>query len=328
MAVDDDSDFAPACALPSLRALQTSFPQAPKAELRRFARKRPKSPSEAIDLYKDYLQWRNGKGSPASLARAYSLVPPELYSGIEFQGPAKDGTPVIFIEMGRFAPDVVSDEVYALALAHLMDVAYSREQEGHFTVVVDTRAGEGWPNPKPAQLMGFLKHLLVVSRMCPDRMKRIIIYPVPWFAGMFVSMCKRMVDASTRDKLYIISGDQSEACPAEELSEFLVIGSLPVRSWHRHKNLDPAKVAMMLKSYVSSSETKRQDGTAAAEDDEFYSASEGGEWSEDPNNMDLESGLFMSSSQVEEKRRFSLRCFLRWRWPCRLLCPHRLRHRQ
>eukprot|EP00928_Gymnodinium_smaydae_P006103 TRINITY_DN12126_c0_g1_i2.p1 TRINITY_DN12126_c0_g1~~TRINITY_DN12126_c0_g1_i2.p1 ORF type:complete len:333 (-),score=44.40 TRINITY_DN12126_c0_g1_i2:142-1140(-) len=324
----DNSDFEPACALPSLQALQAANPCALGVELRRFARKKPKKPKDAVALYSDYLQWRSAKGSPASLAHAYSIIPSCLFSGIDCQGPAKDGTPVIFVELARCDVGAHSDETYALGLAHLMDQAFRRDEEGHFTVVCDTRPGDGLPNPAPGKITGFLRELVHVARMFPDRMRRIIVYPVPWWAGMFVKMVKSMLDEQAKDKLYIIPGNHNTLDCPDALAEFITIESIPARSWHRHRSLGPAKTACNVSSVSTTCDSHD------ADDDEFYSASEGGgDRAELEELLDLESGLLLPVAPSEEPQQPSrARCVQRWPappawWPFRCrLCRHRARH--
>ena len=54
----------------SLQALTETYPDAPAAELRRFADARPNSQEDALALYAKYLAWREADGSAAALAEA------------------------------------------------------------------------------------------------------------------------------------------------------------------------------------------------------------------------------------------------------------------
>lgn len=227
----------------SLQALEAAFPNAHKAELRRFAIARPRVPSDAVKLYEDHLIWRAEEGSPEALAKAWTEVPPYVFSGVGEQGPALDGTGVLFLELGRY--DVsVPVSTYVKAACYLLDQALPRELSDQITVVIDTRAGEDWCNPNPLAVMPLLQGVIqTTSRNYPERCRRIIVYPVPWVAGCLVSMAKRMMDPATSSKLQIITGSDSvDVCPSDALGKFLSADSFPLHSRSRHAGMVPSDV--------------------------------------------------------------------------------------
>lgn len=315
--MDGANEFSPARALPSFHALQSAYPDAPNAELRRFARKRPDAPDDAVKLYQDYVTWRAAHGQLPQLAQAYSSIPPKVVNGIQSTGFAKDGTPVIYMELARYDINAQPADTYVSAFCHLMDETYSRDVEGHLTVVIDVRTIEGMFNPKPMALMPFIKQgIKILPRMYPDRMKRIVVYPVPWMASMLVSMVKRMLDENTREKLMVVAGDEKSLDCPEELNNYLTLESLPRHCWHKNKSLRPAEPAVALDT--SNDVTPRNDGAVDGGDD-FFSASEG---EEDDDEEDLEAGLVTmrfavrEPSTTEHSRRAD-RCWWRFLFRCR-----------
>ena len=49
----------------NLQALRLHYPDAPAAEVLRFATAR-KTPKDALKLYRNYLRWRSNEGAPAT----------------------------------------------------------------------------------------------------------------------------------------------------------------------------------------------------------------------------------------------------------------------
>merc|ERR1712048_1261236 len=88
-------------------------------------------------------------------------------------------------------------------------------------------------------------------------------------------------------------GRESLDCPADALSEYLTIESLPVRVWERHKDLDPKKVSMTVE--MPKRETPNEDEDALS----FYSLSE-----PDNEHVDIESGL-LEVNHVSSVKQFT-----------------------
>lgn len=338
MSVDDDADFSPASALPILRALRSANPDAPRAELRRFARKfAGKGLDYTVGVYADYKNWRSSLGSPPVLAQAHSTIKPPAslwISSSGSQGPATDGTPIIFLEVARIDLNLYSLDDYVRSLCHITDEVFSREEEGHLTVLVDLRRGDGWANMPPMSLFPFLKEAMkVLSKMYPDRTKRFVVYPVPWVATFMVSMVKKMMEPEQRRKLVLLAGDLGAMdCPPDALRDYVTIESVPVRSWPRHRSLDPHKVPAVVDTPMKKTPTHDDDGGES-----FYSCSDG-----ENEDFDLESGLLEVNPTplrrqrtddnrfgLDEHRKVQQECSrlslaFRWLFRCRV-CNHRKR---
>jgi len=270
-----DLEPFPKAAEQSLLALDSKFPNAPQAELRRFALARPRVPSDAVRMYEDYVRWRANEGRPNVLAQSWASLPPHIFSGVTEQGPAIDGTGVLFMELARYDVQAQPVSIYVQGACHILDQALPPESLDQVTVVIDTRGGRGWPNPKPLQVKAFLQEVTqALTQRYPERCRRIIVYPVPWFAGFLVSMGKRLLDPNTRKKLHVIPAEGSDdGCPSAALRVFLSANSLPLHSWSRHAGLVPSDA---LKRLDFGGGTKKVEPLAVPgdQDEIFFSASE------------------------------------------------------
>merc|ERR1712217_386016 len=153
-------------------------------------------------------------------------------------------------------------------------------------------------------------------------MKR-IVYPVPWMASMLVSMVKKMLDETTREKLMVVAGDEKALdCPVA-LNEHLTLGSLPRHCWHKNKSLKPGRTSNIADSPQDTVSPKDDVGN---DGDDFFSASEG----EDDEDADLESGLVTMRFAVREPtitEHSRQTCWWHLLFMCRC-CRHRAHHKQ
>ena len=88
--------------------LQAQFPNSPEAQLRRFARARPKSVDAAAKMHTDHLRWREGDGRGAVLAEAAGGVPDKWVRALD--GRAPDGSPVIYTQVRPRPPGCIRRE--------------------------------------------------------------------------------------------------------------------------------------------------------------------------------------------------------------------------
>ncbi|CAK0792503.1 unnamed protein product [Prorocentrum cordatum] len=270
----------PEAAAQSLLALGSAFPDAPQAEVRRFALARPHVPTDAVCMYEDYVRWRASEGRSEVLAQAWASLPAYVFSGVTEQGPALDGTGVLFMELARYDVQAQPASVYVQGVCHLLDQALPPDAQGQITVVIDTRAGPGWPNPNPLQVKPFLQEITqILTQRYPERCRRIIVYPVPWVAGFLVKMAKRLMDPKTSGKLHVITGE-GDGCPSAALRLLLSANSFPLHSWSRHVGLVPSDAPQSLDCKGCADEVETSD-VSGDQDEMFFSASEDEESSED-----------------------------------------------
>ena len=141
--------------------LRRHFPAAPRAELKRFAATRPDG--GAVEFYRNYQRWRLEEGAAETLRRkAAPLVVGGETSPSRFialgerlhqdDGVGKTGDRVILVEGARFDPAHISSSSYAAHVCRTLDAALASDDASQFVVLIDCRAGQGWPNhgPRPS----------------------------------------------------------------------------------------------------------------------------------------------------------------------------------
>mmetsp|Transcript_44697 Transcript_44697/g.83468 ORF Transcript_44697/g.83468 Transcript_44697/m.83468 type:complete len:300 (-) Transcript_44697:137-1036(-) len=219
---------------PSWRKLCQAFPDAPKAELARFAR--GWSPDAAVKAYSDHIQWRQGDGSPESLEEARRAIPAEwLGRGTK----AKDGSDVLLLQVARTDCRIPA-ETYFKALCSVLEDIVPRDADSNFkriTLVMDTRGGEGWNNPPATQMLPLVR---ICARQFPPNypgtLQRIVIYPVPTAFRLFARVALAFVDPVTRNRVVLIS-EKHEGGFEKAAKEYISKDSLPEYSWARHRGL-------------------------------------------------------------------------------------------
>ena len=58
-----------------------------------------------------------------------------------------------------------------------------------------------------------LRRSKVLSDNYPERLKRLVLYPFPWWARTIWSMVGVFLDKRTAEKVVLLSGDSRERCP-------------------------------------------------------------------------------------------------------------------
>eukprot|EP00668_Euglena_longa_P002318 GGOE01002674.1.p1 GENE.GGOE01002674.1~~GGOE01002674.1.p1 ORF type:complete len:307 (+),score=65.20 GGOE01002674.1:47-922(+) len=215
-----------------LAKLQAKFPTSPEEELLRFCRARPKSSSDAIKMYSEYLKWRSGPGSPESLAQSAAVVPSEW---VRQCGVARDGTIAAYCQGARYDP-AIEPERYVHCCAHLIDQAVNADDLKRITILIDTRGGPGWPNPSPKAMVGFFRLASqVLNANYPERAQRLIIYPIPSALVSMWNIFSFMLDSVTRNKFIMLSSDGGH-CPPK-LFDYIALDQFPPDAQPLHRVL-------------------------------------------------------------------------------------------
>lgn len=93
------------------------------------------------------------------------------------------------------------------------------------TVVVHSSAVPGVPNATGAD-MNFIKLFIqVLSDNYPERLRKLVIFPFPWYGRAIWGVVKVFVDKRTQDKIMLLSSSSS-GIPAE-LSEIVDPADIP-----------------------------------------------------------------------------------------------------
>lgn len=218
--------------------LVKDFPDAAPAELMRFCRARPKSSAEAAQMYQRHLEWRKGEGSSSNLLDATGQVPPKY---IREAGQALDGTPILFVQGARYDQDV-DPEKYMLACCHALDSMLPPDDDRKVTILIDARpgVGDGWHNAPAHKMLPFFK---LACRNLPDnfpeRVQRVVIYPLPAIVKQLFRMVRGLLDPVTRDKFEVLSGSANldAPCPSK-LQDVVRLDQLPLDARKMHQSLD------------------------------------------------------------------------------------------
>uniref|UniRef100_A0A7S4B1R3 CRAL-TRIO domain-containing protein n=1 Tax=Chrysotila carterae TaxID=13221 RepID=A0A7S4B1R3_CHRCT len=195
-----------------------SFSEWPKdatdAERKRFLNARNGDHEAAVGTLQAHLEWRK---------KTFPLAPgaPKLGNGlpnfVQFTpAVAKDGSRIVFVMAGMIELQLATSEEYALAIASLFEEQLDHSSTEKVTVVLDVRGGDGWPNPSATSLVPFIRVVAgVLSTNFPDRLRRLIVAPLPWVASALWSVVKQFLDPVTADKGVIINGsaDRSSQLP-------------------------------------------------------------------------------------------------------------------
>ncbi|CAK0854070.1 unnamed protein product, partial [Prorocentrum cordatum] len=208
------------------------FPSAPANELLRFCQARPGSVDEAIEMYAQHLKWRRQDGDPDRLADAFRAVPQHFCRPA---GRARDGSPTLLVQGARYDP-AVGIKPFVLGLCHVMDQMGCAEK---FTLLVDLRPVEGWPNVPAYRMVPFIR---LLARVCPnnypERIHRILVYPLPPMVEQLWRVIKSVLEEGTRKKLEVISGpsELGSPCP-RELGRHVSYEQLPEDARGMHRSL-------------------------------------------------------------------------------------------
>lgn len=183
-------------------------------------------------MLQEHLRWR-----AATLPLPASH--PELPEWAFFHGTTTDGTRILFVNGARIDPSKGGPSHYALSAAAAIDTesqqAAATEQ---ITVLVDTRANDGWANPKIWGIVPVVRECIrVLGANYPERVQRIVIYPLPPAAAM-VWQAFKLVLGSYGSKVVLLGGPASRDSPAPEgLADYVIYEQLREDIRPRHASL-------------------------------------------------------------------------------------------
>jgi hypothetical protein len=246
----------------SLDQMVKRFPSAPAKELLRFCQARPDSVDEAMDMYAQHLKWRLQDGDPDRLAAAFGTLP---QSYCRRAGRALDGSPMLLVQGARYDP-AVGIKPFVLGLCHVIDQMGCDEK---FTLLVDLRPGEGWPNVPAYRMIPFAR---LLARVCPsnypERIHRILVYPLPPMVEQLSRVIKSLMDEGIRRKIEVISGpsELGSPCP-RELGKYVSYEQLPEDARSMHLSLLEAEAGAEWDTLSSGTAFHTPRSTISAESD-------------------------------------------------------------
>jgi hypothetical protein len=143
---------------------------------------------------------------------------------------------------GRLDKKMAPAEIYSLALGLYLDRKQNRESLDLFSVMLDVRGGKGWANPPAYNMMPFIKSAaMLLHQHYPERLDKLIVYPLPRPALWIWHMVKPFLDVSVVSSAHLIGGKDTSAStpPNDKLEEFVDLSILSEMEKHRLSTFTP-----------------------------------------------------------------------------------------
>ena len=126
----------------------------------------------------------------------------------------KHGNSILHVMPAMINRKVGSAELYGLAVSLYLDRQFDRNSDEKMTVMLDSRGGEGWPNPSFVLMANFVRKLShIVQANNPHRFQTFLIAPVPWFALSVWNAIKRVFRYGIMDTFVLIKGPGGKDVP-------------------------------------------------------------------------------------------------------------------
>lgn len=166
------------------------------------------------DLLKKHLEWREQNLPISKLPKEKrDAVVRALGTGICIPyGKAKDGTPVMVFRGAFYNAKLATPDDYALAFAYAIEETIKGSGQCSITVLANARAQEGATNAKAD--IGFVKKLVsTLSNNFPERLKKTILFPMPWYARVMKAAVSPFVDPRSLAKITFSGHDADDRDP-------------------------------------------------------------------------------------------------------------------
>jgi hypothetical protein len=132
-----------------------------------------------------------------------------------------DGTRILHILPFRLDLSIATAPTYSLAAALYLDRRLSRLTTERITLFCDVRGGRGWANPTPWSTLPFIQSTAsLLGSHYPERLERLVLFPMPTSAIWVWSAAKKCLDPNTSSKVVVVSPGEGNA-PPEDLLEYV-----------------------------------------------------------------------------------------------------------
>jgi hypothetical protein len=224
------ADVAQAYGVPesAILTLREQFPESPFAEIGRYLARNSADgcPKKAAPLLKTYLEWRKKE------LAFFPPPPPNLPMHVNMLGKAKDGTQLLHFLSTSIDP-AFSAEVHGQAMLSWLDRNLPRESTMRLTVLFDVRGHQGLQKNK--NIFDIWRHAFHLPKLfqthCPERLTRVIIYPVDEVARTAWSFIKNLVSPVTAKRVVFLPGSSKLGSPSPpELLEYIDVSQIPADS--------------------------------------------------------------------------------------------------
>ena len=177
------------------------FPDESIVDVIRFLVARKGNLEQATTMMRSAVDWHSSHFP----SKRHEIIP-ALQTGCFFaHGKALDGTPILFMRGAFYSSKVATPLQYVLAAAYVIDTVLAESDQICVTVLVHACGVKGAPNESAD--INFIKLFVqILSDNYPERLKRLVIYPFPWFSRALWGIIKMFMDKRTQEKVVLIPG--------------------------------------------------------------------------------------------------------------------------
>ena len=144
----------------------------------------------------------------------------------------EDGTPIkdrkghklLHVLPAMIDRKAATAEMYGLAIAIYLDRKFDRASDEKMTLLLDVRAGAGWPNPNAFMMITFVRKITkTLQGQYPGRCGSLILFPVPRAAMSIWGAIKKVFHSDIMDTIALVPGPASRdsPIPKEVLERFI-----------------------------------------------------------------------------------------------------------
>ncbi|CAJ1936639.1 unnamed protein product [Cylindrotheca closterium] len=119
----------------------------------------------------------------------------------------KDGKRIIHLLPGLINTAAGSATFYANCIAYYLDRNLDRNNIEKLTIMIDVRAGTGWPNEPAYKMVSFVKTIVRVFEFnFPERVNKFVVFPIPMLLKGIFNTIKMLFDPTTANKIALATG--------------------------------------------------------------------------------------------------------------------------
>mmetsp|Transcript_31876 Transcript_31876/g.67512 ORF Transcript_31876/g.67512 Transcript_31876/m.67512 type:complete len:686 (+) Transcript_31876:219-2276(+) len=153
-----------------------------------------------------------GNNKPKNVNSETSASPPPR---------CEDGTRIFQMLAARLDLTIATAPTYSLAAALYLDRRFSRSTSERITLLVDCRGKKGWANPTPWSLLPFVQSTAsLLGSHYPERLERLILFPIPQSAIWVWSAAQKFLDPDTASKVVVLGDVDSGSGSPEGMTTF------------------------------------------------------------------------------------------------------------
>ena len=217
--------------------LEPEFPSIHPAERHRFLVARDGNIAQASEMLRNHIAWRAAHFPRPEGTRVGNGLPEFAWV---HPGRARDGTRIVSQMCCIIDPKLGSNEDYILALSGFLLDQFDRTSDEKLTVLIDSRPLEGTPNVLAIKMLPLIQAMAkTLSDHFPERLARLVVYPVPAALGFIWGLVCPFLAPKTADKIKMLGGaaGRTSPCPVK-LGEIVSLDALREEDRPRHAALE------------------------------------------------------------------------------------------